>query len=164
MDRRSFFSWATAAIAGFATLCLSIPLVGYLISPALRRSRKEWAAIGPIDALRTREPKELSYLITRQDGWMLSTVMRSVWAVKDPDGQIVVYSPMCTHLGCAYRWDSQDSKFKCPCHNSFFDLDGKVLAGPAPRPLDRLPAKLENGRLWVIYKQFKAGVPQQIGI
>jgi menaquinol-cytochrome c reductase iron-sulfur subunit len=41
-------------------------------------------------------------------------------------------------------------------------VNGKVIAGPAPRPLDRLPVKVENDHLFVIYKEFKAGTPQQI--
>jgi menaquinol-cytochrome c reductase iron-sulfur subunit len=42
-----------------------------------------------------------------------------------------------------------------------FDTAGQVLGGPAPRPLDRLPSKMENGRLFVIYKDFKSGVREQ---
>jgi menaquinol-cytochrome c reductase iron-sulfur subunit len=43
-----------------------------------------------------------------------------------------------------------------------FDLNGAVLGGPAPRPLDRLPVKIDNGRLYVIYKEFKAGLPKSM--
>jgi menaquinol-cytochrome c reductase iron-sulfur subunit len=37
-----------------------------------------------------------------------------------------------------------------------------VLAGPAPRPLDALPSKIDHGRLFVVFKEFKSGVPTQI--
>jgi menaquinol-cytochrome c reductase iron-sulfur subunit len=39
---------------------------------------------------------------------------------------------------------------------------GKVLAGPAPRPLDVLPSKMEDGRLWVTYKQYKSGIDRLV--
>jgi menaquinol-cytochrome c reductase iron-sulfur subunit len=42
-----------------------------------------------------------------------------------------------------------------------FDTEGKVVGGPAPRPLDRLPVKIENGRLMVQYQEFKSGVKAQ---
>ena len=141
-----------------------IPFIGYLVSPAFRRSSKGWAEVGPIEDIGVMQPKEMSYITTRQDGYRTTTVMRSVWLIKPSDHEIIVYSPICTHLGCAYRFENEKRRFQCPCHNSLFDLDGKVTGGPAPRPLDRLPVRVENGRLWVIYKEFKAGVPKQIEI
>ncbi|WP_455389410.1 QcrA and Rieske domain-containing protein, partial [Petrachloros mirabilis] len=50
----------------------------------------------------------------------------------------------------------------CPCHGSVYDVDGKVLAGPAPRSLDVLPSKVEQGKLFVIYKQFKSGLDHPV--
>jgi menaquinol-cytochrome c reductase iron-sulfur subunit len=43
-----------------------------------------------------------------------------------------------------------------------FDVSGRVVAGPAPRPLDALPSKVEQGRLHVVFKEFKSGVASQI--
>jgi menaquinol-cytochrome c reductase iron-sulfur subunit len=73
-----------------------------------------------------------------------------------------VFSPLCPHLGCGYRWEGTERKFKCPCHGSVYAITGEVLAGPAPRPLDTLPTKVENGRLLVIYEEFKAGLPAKV--
>ncbi len=55
--------------------------------------------------------------------------------------------PICTHLGCAYHWDDPSHTFICPCHTSVFSIDGKVLSGPAPRPLDRYMTKIDDGKL-----------------
>lgn len=162
MKRRTFLTRATAFIMGLMGLALSIPLVGYVISPAFRRQARDWAEAGSVDELKAGVPRELSYVVTVQDGWLKTTAMKSVWAVRQADGGVTVFSPLCTHLGCGYRWNSDDLTFKCPCHNSIFNIDGKVIAGPAPRPLDRLPVKMEDGRLFIIDKQFKSGTSRQI--
>jgi menaquinol-cytochrome c reductase iron-sulfur subunit len=162
MKRRTFLTRVTASILGLIGLALSIPLVGYVISPAFRRQAQDWADAGALDELKAGVPRELSYVVTVQDGWLKTTAIKSVWAVRQAEGEVTVFAPLCTHLGCGYRWNSDDLTFKCPCHNSIFNIDGKVIAGPAPRPLDRLPVKMEGGRLFILYKQFKSGTSKQI--
>jgi cytochrome b6-f complex iron-sulfur subunit len=51
----------------------------------------------------------------------------------------------CTHLGCTVPWSRAEQRFVCPCHASTFDIAGRVLGAPAPRPLDLLPVRIENG-------------------
>jgi len=89
-------------------------------------------------------------------------VEHSVWVVKKPDGSVTVFSPICPHLGCGYRWDEQTKHFECPCHASVYDIDGKVLGGPAPRPLDTLPTKMEDGKLYVKYEKFRLGIATKV--
>src|SRR6185369_16814552 len=54
-----------------------------------------------------------------------------------------------TRLGCAYHWEAARNQFVCPCHESRFSIDGKVLGGPAARPLDRYPVRVENSKLLI---------------
>lgn len=162
MERRTFLARITGFIMACIGIALSIPLVGYVVSPAFRRQIGNWADAGAVDELTVDNPRELSYVVTFNDGWLKTTAVKSVWAVRQPDGAVTAYSPLCTHLGCGYHWDTGAHEFKCPCHGSIFDITGKVIGGPAPRPLDRLPVKVESGRVFVIYKLFKSGTPQQI--
>jgi menaquinol-cytochrome c reductase iron-sulfur subunit len=157
-SRRTFFSWVTAGIAGLIGVGLAIPLFGYVISPALKRRDRSWVDVGAVGDVPVGEPKQLDHVTTIQDGYLETRSQKAVWAVKRPDGQVTVFAPKCTHLGCGYRWADDEKMFKCPCHGSTFDIDGLVLAGPAPRPLDRLPARIENGRLMVVFEEFKSGV------
>lgn len=160
--RRRFFQWAITASAGFIGIGLAVPLIGYLISPAFKRRAQSWVDVAATDDLATGVPKQLEYVATVQDGYLETKTQKALWAVKQPDGLVTVFSPMCTHLGCGYHWDGAAQQFKCPCHGSVFDVSGRVVAGPAPRPLDALPSKLDNGRLLVVFKEFKSGVPRQI--
>jgi len=60
------------------------------------------------------------------------------------DGGFLALSRKCTHLGCTVPWDEKEMKFACPCHGSAFDITGKVINSPAPRPLDIYPVFIEN--------------------
>lgn len=42
---------------------------------------------------------------------------------------------VCTHLGCVVPWNGPENKFKCPCHGSQYNFQGKVIRGPAPLSL-----------------------------
>lgn len=50
-------------------------------------------------------------------------------------GDFVAVSPICTHRGCTV--DVSGERLVCPCHGSTYDRDGRVLKGPAQRPLQR---------------------------
>jgi len=80
----------------------------------------------------------------------------------------VAYSGKCPHLGCGYKWRSHKTRgqvFLCPCHLSIYDVSGKVLDGPAPRPLDVLPIKVTAaGEIEVIDIEYKAGKHEQVRI
>ena len=86
--RRRFFQWITAIIAGTIGLGLSVPLVGYVVSPALKRRTQLWVDIGGVNELDTGQPKQLLHATTVQDGYMETKAIKSVWAVKEPTGEI----------------------------------------------------------------------------
>jgi cytochrome b6-f complex iron-sulfur subunit len=56
--------------------------------------------------------------------------------VNTAEGTLVALSAVCTHLTCTVRYDGETGTLFCPCHNGRFDLNGNVLSGPPPRPLE----------------------------
>lgn len=60
----------------------------------------------------------------------------SVAAYRDETGEVHSVSPVCTHLKCIVDFNTAEKTWDCPCHGSRFDIDGKVLQGPAARDLD----------------------------
>ncbi|HSK07756.1 MAG TPA: FAD-dependent oxidoreductase [Acidimicrobiia bacterium] len=51
------------------------------------------------------------------------------------DGEVSALSPYCTHLGCVVGFNTAEQTWDCPCHGSRFDLDGRVIHGPAVEDL-----------------------------
>lgn len=91
----------------------------------------------------------------------------SVW-VNKKEVPYIAFSGKCPHLGCGYKWRQHKilgQVFLCPCHLSIYDASGKVLDGPAPRPLDALPIKISaGGDVQIVDMEFKAGTKAQIRI
>jgi len=46
------------------------------------------------------------------------------------------FGATCTHLNCTVQYRSESQQIWCACHNGFYDLNGRVVSGPPPRPLD----------------------------
>jgi cytochrome b6-f complex iron-sulfur subunit len=82
-------------------------------------------------------------------GSVLVLPKKRLYVVRNKDGSFYALSSVCTHLGCMTRYVPEASQVACPCHGSRFSLEGKVTAGPAPRPLRRLKMTLERGTLVV---------------
>lgn len=64
----------------------------------------------------------------------------------------VALSSTCPHLGCQVRWEGQNNRFFCPCHNGVFDPSGVAIGGPpaeAGQSLSRYPLKVEGGLLHI---------------
>ncbi len=161
-SRRTFMVRATAVIMGIIGLFLSIPLIGYIVSPALKRRVAPSVKVGSLKDLVKGQPRELELVFAEKDGWMETKTTRAVWVIEKDSVELKIYNPHCTHLGCAYHWNSEEDLFKCPCHNGVYDIDGKVVSGPPPRPLDTLNYYMENEDIYVYYEDFRAGSTKKI--
>jgi cytochrome b6-f complex iron-sulfur subunit len=63
------------------------------------------------------------------------------------EGDILkAFSLVCTHLACIVTWNAGKKEFYCPCHDGFFDEEGKVLSGPPPSPLERWKVEVKGDR------------------
>lgn len=71
--------------------------------------------------------------------------------VRPTSFQVLAFSQICTHLGCVVFW--ADGEFECPCHEGYFDLNGRPIAGPPERPLGRIETEVRNGVIWAIGKR-----------
>lgn len=146
--RRSFQIGFIYAIFGAITAAIAVPAGVYLLFPPNTRKNANWIDASDLNSIPPGVPTEVSFQHKRVDGWKITSEKATAWIVRPEAGNdVIAFAPQCTHLGCAYHWEAQDKAFVCPCHNSEFAMDGKVLGGPAPRPLDRYEVKVEDGRV-----------------
>ncbi len=146
-NRRQFHTTIIYALWALITGALSLPAAIYLLFPPKARKEGQWVEAGDVAHLAPRTPEEVVFRRNRVDGWKVTSEKATAWVVRLSEKEVVAFAPQCTHLGCAYRWDARNGSFLCPCHTSTFSVEGKVLSGPAPRPLDRYRAKVEGGKL-----------------
>jgi menaquinol-cytochrome c reductase iron-sulfur subunit len=148
-SRRGFGYAVIYGLGALIGAALAIPAALYLLLPPKTRKQQSWVEAGELGPLQPGVPQEMTFRRIHADGWKIYSEKGTAWVVKAADGNVTAFSPICTHLGCAYHWDTNKSEFICPCHGSDFAIDGRVLSGPAPRPLDRFETKVENARLWL---------------
>lgn len=150
IGRRAFVAGVAGVLGTLITILVGLPIVGYLIAPALRIGRTAgWVSLVPLSALQPGVPTPCSFSRLKETGWKRMQVIRTVYAILEDSGDVVVLSDVCTHLSCKVRWSPERGAFVCPCHDGVFDRAGGVLSGPAPRPLDRFETKVEDGQLFI---------------
>lgn len=159
VNRRTFLAGGIGLIGAFISAALAVPIVAYVTSPSLKKAEAtEWIPVGRLDEFEAETPSNAGFSVTKRDGWVERTQKKAVWVVRHGSDDVTVFNPRCTHLGCAVDWKPDQQLFVCPCHSGQFAIDGNVEGGPPPRSLDTLPAKVEEGQLFVQYKEFKLGV------
>jgi cytochrome b6-f complex iron-sulfur subunit len=79
------------------------------------------------------------------------TAVGNVIVIRNPanSSQLFAVNPACTHRGCPVTWKADDKEFDCPCHGSDFTPDGKVIKGPAKKPLKTYQTKIEGDTVLV---------------
>jgi menaquinol-cytochrome c reductase iron-sulfur subunit len=174
--RRGFFvigSWVLGAIVGTGPALIG--LVAFLDplwrTPAKPKLHGEGASdddgqfirVASIDALAVGVPQRFLVIGDQIDAWNFTPdqPIGAVYIEKLTDTTVRVFNTTCPHLGCSVA--SNGTEYRCPCHNSSFQLDGtkRDSAGqtnPSPRDLDSLAYKIgTDGSILVEFKNFRTG-------
>jgi len=123
---------------------------GYFLSPLFHQRTESWIDIGRSADFLPGIPTKVEYIERRRDAWATTEKRSSAWVLTSNGQDFIVFDPRCTHLGCPYRWNAEKKLFLCPCHNAVFNVDGRVVSGPPPRPLDRYAVKVVETRLLIL--------------
>ncbi len=71
----------------------------------------------------------------------------NVIIIHPSENQYVALSSICTHQGCTVAYNASTNELPCPCHGSRFNINGKVLNGPAQRDLKKYTVKVDGSEL-----------------
>lgn len=156
LSRRDFIKATTVLVGGFISAVVGIPAIAYLISPSLRKSEEDaWINLGAINDYPLGIPKLFQFARTSVNGWERTGMSYGVFVVRQDEKNVRVFSNICTHLGCHVNWHSDVQHYISPCHDGHFDILGKNISGPPPRPLDEFVTKIEEGNLFIQLPAFK---------
>jgi Rieske Fe-S protein len=148
ISRRDFIKLVTFGTGGVIVAGIGIPAVDYLIAPALRSSKADtWLPLGKTASFEIGKPVLATFVRSKVNGWEKTVTTYGVFVLRKSDTEFFVLSNKCTHLGCNVNWNADKQEYVCPCHDAQFDINGKVLGGPPPRPLNAYSGdqlKVEN--------------------
>jgi menaquinol-cytochrome c reductase iron-sulfur subunit len=112
--------------------------------------------LGEFDRFRTMKGVEkIDYEAVIRDAWVTKPVKGFVYVAKGEAGELIVFSPECTHLGCTINPSSETEKktrsdllFSCPCHGAQFDKKGNEIRLHL-RPLDTYLPVIAGGSVYI---------------
>jgi len=147
LSRRQFALLGTQLVAASVTVLLAIPIVGFLLSPLFRRAPTFEAKVGDISGVPDGEPTKFTVSFP-QGEWTTANVDAAVYVVKRGN-TYKTFSNVCTHMQCDVHWDGSLQEFLCPCHGGLYNIDGRNVGGPPPKPLPQYVHRLDGTTLYV---------------
>ena len=90
--------------------------------------------------------------IVKDSGTIVRFGSKPVILIRTPADQLVAYSAVCTHLDCTVQYRNDFGVIWCACHNGKYDLTGRNISGPPPRPLDEYRVIIQGGEVFISKK------------
>lgn len=138
MRRRSLLNWFLGtSLGGFAVSAL-YPVARYLTPPASAESSAASVTL-PIKASDVKPNSGQIFKFGNRPGILVRT----------DSGELRAFSAICTHLNCTVQYRNDLGHMWCACHNGHFDLSGRNITGPPPRPLDPLDVHVQGDQIIV---------------
>jgi menaquinol-cytochrome c reductase iron-sulfur subunit len=156
MNRNNFVKVVIGFLGSIMGAIIGIPSIGYLISPALKKQENEATIpLGSLEDYPIGTPTPFTFTRTNINGWERTVNSYGVYVLRKSgaEGDVIAFSNICTHLSCRVTWNEEKQQYICPCHAGFFDINGEVISGPPPRPLNQYSTQVEAGNLSLLFKE-----------
>ena len=136
--RRGFINWFLGTSTAAFLLSVFYPVTRYLVPPEVGESTAGTVTL----AIKPEDVKP-------NTGQIFKFGSRPGILVRTPVGELRAFSAVCTHLNCTVQYRADLSHIWCACHNGHYDLNGKNVAGPPPRPLDAFVVNVRGAQIVV---------------
>ena len=125
---------------GFVAALSAVALALLAWPRRLLAGGKPWVAV----------PLDLAPKLKMVGGSMSSKIRgKDLLLVRDGESSAHVFEALCPHEQCPVVYSAETQKIECPCHAAVFDLTGKVLEGPPPRPLESYATIVDGNRILI---------------
>ena len=125
LDRRRLLNWFLGTSVGALIVSVFYPVARYVTPPRIAEASASEVEAGQVDDLELREK---AFKIVRFGA-------DPVILVRAADENLYAFSATCTHLDCIVGFQKEQNRIWCNCHGGAYDLTGRNVAGPPPRPL-----------------------------
>ena len=136
--RRGFLNWFLGTAAGAFVLSALYPVSRYLVPPEVAESTAGTVTL----AIKPDEVRPNS-------GQIFKFGSRPGILVRTAQGELRAFTAVCTHLNCTVQYRSDLQHIWCACHNGHFDVNGRNIEGPPPRPLDAFVVNARGNQIVV---------------
>jgi cytochrome b6-f complex iron-sulfur subunit len=128
LARRRFVEWMMGTSMGALAVSVLYPVLRFLDPPRIAEQSVQQVEVGPAN---DPDLVQKGFKIVRFGN-------EPVIVVKAAEGDYRAFTATCTHLDCIVEFRPQLGVLWCNCHNGQYDLTGRNIAGPPPRPLTKL--------------------------
>ena len=162
-ERRGFIKFLCFVIGGIVSAVPFGAGIWAYINPLTREKGVDgdgFLKITTLDAIPDDgTPAKFSVIADKEDAWnKFKNISVGAIYLRKEAGKVKALHTVCPHLGCFIDYRSTKSDFFCPCHNSNFKLDGSIVSGVSPRPMDPLKIEIRNKvEVWVKFQNFQPG-------
>jgi nitrite reductase/ring-hydroxylating ferredoxin subunit len=137
ISRRDFLKLTNRFLTITGLAIILGPIVAYFYPSNLEEVPSEPVSVGPETDLLPGQSKTVRF------GRYPAIVINTSEGIR-------AYSAVCTHFACIVKWDPERSEIACPCHDGFFNpLNGDVISGPPPTPLEPIKVEVIDGQIYV---------------
>ena len=157
LNRRAFLNRLSLILSGLIGLVLSVPILAYLLTPLIRREPGVWQDVGTVDQFQIGQTVQVAIQDPSPLEWAGQTALTAVWLRRVALTDFTAFAVNCTHLACPVNWQAKAEIFLCPCHGGVFYGDGRVAAGPPPRPLPRYAVRVQGNSVQVLTRAVPIG-------